>query len=316
MGLIQFIRNLKYLCKYNIKALSKEMSWVSGRVWEHNQHWDAHAMRTVLAYLDFLNSLYKHQEVGAYGKPIIKTREETMQELAAGTRSLVRYGDGEISLILGDDIAFQKGHEQLRHRLIEIVQSGDERVMVGICRSWWYLRERAQSSAGAFNRWDTVDAPYFRFALQPHLKQGKTYYSADVSMAYMNHASDCSPGEWYDMWRAIWEGREVVVICGDRVFSKVTHNIFDNAKSVEYLYVPTVDAFAVYDDILARAKEIQPGKLICIIAGPTATVLAYDLTVQCGFRALDVGHLAQDYDHFKCGDPRDMKAVEEFVAPD
>ena len=40
---------------------------------------------------------------------------------------------------------------------------------------------------------------------------------------------------------------------------------------------------------------IDKAKLICITAGPTATVLAYDLA-KLGYQAVDVGHLAKAYD--------------------
>ena len=64
---------------------------------------------------------------------------------------------------------------------------------------------------------------------------------------------------------------------------------------LEYIYAPTIDAFNVYDEIFKKARTIDKNRLVCIILGPTATVLAYDLA-QLGYRALDLGHIVKSYD--------------------
>ena len=93
----------------------------------------------------------------------------------------------------------------------------------------------------------------------------------------------------------MWRDNDITVIAGDRVFKNIRYNIFDCAKSIEYIYAPTIDAFNVYDEIFKKARSIDKNRLVCIILGPTATVLAYDLA-QLGYRALDLGHIVKSYD--------------------
>ena len=98
--------------------------------------------------------------------------------------------------------------------------------------------------------------------------------------------------------RNIWRGKDITVISGDRVFKDIKYNVFDCAKSIEYINAPTVDAFEKYDDILSKAKKIDKDRIVCIILGPTATVLAYDLAKE-GYQALDLGHIVKAYNLFK-----------------
>ena len=76
------------------------------------------------------------------------------------------------------------------------------------------------------------------------------------------------------------------------------YDVFDNAKSVTHQIAPSRDAFDEYDKILAEALKVDRNKMIIIILGPTATVLAYDLGLN-GYQALDLRHIAKDYDRFK-----------------
>ena len=49
--------------------------------------------------------------------------------------------------------------------------------------------------------------------------------------------------------------------------------------------------------ILDECLKESPDKLFLLSAGPTATILAYDLA-QRGYQALDIGHLPNCYDQY------------------
>ena len=61
---------------------------------------------------------------------------------------------------------------------------------------------------------------------------------------------------------------------------------------------PNKDAFAVYDDILRAVCDMhERDQLVLIALGPTATILAADLSRK-GIQALDVGHMDIEYEWF------------------
>lgn len=74
--------------------------------------------------------------------------------------------------------------------------------------------------------------------------------------------------------------------------------------------LPKAHAFEHYNEILNEARKESKDKLFIVILGPTATILAYDLA-KSGYQALDMGHLAKDYDWFL---RKEEKIIGKFFA--
>lgn len=66
--------------------------------------------------------------------------------------------------------------------------------------------------------------------------------------------------------RKIWDGQDITVIKGADN-EKFTHDIYDNAKSVSYIYGPKEHAFREYDRIFAEARQLPKDRLIIIVLG-------------------------------------------------
>ena len=67
-----------------------------------------------------------------------------------------------------------------------------------------------------------------------------------------------------------------------------------------------------------EAKKIDKNRIICIILGPTATVLAYDLAKE-GYQALDLGHIVKAYNFYKTNGDRNVfsdNEIQEFYGKD
>ena len=111
------------------------------------------------------------------------------------------------------------------------------------------------------------------------------------------HYKDYNFEQYFEKIKNIWKNKDIALVCGERVFNNIQNNIFDCANSIEYVYCPTTNAFAQYEEIFNRIKKVSKEKLIILILGPTATVLAFDLH-NLGYRALDFGHIAKDYDAY------------------
>jgi hypothetical protein len=115
--------------------------------------------------------------------------------------------------------------------------------------------------------------------------------------------------------QGIIKDREVVLICGKGILSEIKYNPFDVCKSIEYIEAPNISAFSEYDRILAEAKKIDKDKLICIILGPTADLLVYDLFKE-GYQVWDIGHFVKDYDAYFKKNPRNEDTLIKFYQPD
>ena len=69
-------------------------------------------------------------------------------------------------------------------------------------------------------------------------------------------------------------------------------------QSVNFIYGPKAHAFREYERILQEALKQPKDRLMIVVLGPTATILAYDLA-KSGYQALDIGHLGKAYDWLK-----------------
>jgi hypothetical protein len=120
---------------------------------------------------------------------------------------------------------------------------------------------------------------------------------------------------YFERIKEIWRNRDITIICGKTVFDAIEVNIFDCAKSIEYQYAPSLNAFEIYDDLLMKAKQISKERLVIVILGPTATVLAYDLAIE-GYQAIDFGHIAKDYDFYCKKIKHNSETISNFLRPD
>ena len=72
----------------------------------------------------------------------------------------------------------------------------------------------------------------------------------------------------------------------------------------------------VYDEIIRDiTRNVSKDTMICLILGPTATVMAADLT-DMGYLAWDIGHIAKDYDIYMKRLPKTSRLQIDFAAPD
>ena len=295
MGIKTFFNNVRYLFRFNIKNLSREIEYVH------------YAIDNIKYEIE--------EDLKQIPKITIKSNEETLNKLLHSNCSLSRFGDGEMTLMCGTSIPSQKANEVLTQRLKEVLSDANNNVMIGIyplCKS---LMNASEASKDFDRRIVSKYRPYF----SKFLKENYDYYSIGFTMPYMSIGANKKHTEYlcryYDKFRSLWDNKDIIIVCGERVFKNIKYNIYDNAKSVEYIYGPTNSAFEDYDKILNKVLEKDKNKLVILILGAAATVLAYDLS-KFGYRALDFGHLSKDYDVFRKQLGADSSAIINFYKPE
>ena len=267
MGLLTLLNNIRYLMRYNIKEISKDID--------------------VCKYgLDFLK-YEMNDDLKNLFVPKIMNRKESVDYIIQNKVSVARFGDGEFNLINNVSIPFQKSSFELAKRLREVLISKDANIKIGIPYGIFHTTNGASERSKKFLRTFGGNNTDWIVKL------------LDKNYTYINTGFTILPPspEDYEHIRKIWEYKDLSVISGDRVFNDIQYNVFSNAKSIEYIKAPTVNAFEKYDEILETSKLIPKDRLVAIILGPTATVLAYDLA-KLGYQALDLGHIVKSYDAY------------------
>jgi glycosyltransferase family protein len=229
--------------------------------------------------------------------PLIYDESRTLNIIIKRKCSVARYGDGEIGICLGDSAAFQTHDKDLAARLRQIlIDEPPANLLVCIAphtQSCYTMTPRVRMWAYKFI---ARRGASFTGLLNPARFYGSTFISRP-------DAFELSPPELAhlrDLWRQVWDRRDILVVTGPGSRFLLEPDLFDNVRSSEFLYGPSEDAFRQYDDILSRVRGYSRDKLILIALGPTATVLAYDLAKE-GHQAIDLGHLPSCYNLVKSG---------------
>ena len=120
---------------------------------------------------------------------------------------------------------------------------------------------------------------------------------------------------YFEKLRQIWNKKDVLIVACKELVNTIKYNIFDNANKTDYFFAPNKNAFSKYDEIYKGIKNYSNKTLVILMLGPTAKVLADDLSKD-GYRALDLGHLMKDYDWYKKGMNRDFEGINNYMSMD
>lgn len=291
-----FIKNIKYLFR---KRLKDEFNAIKS---------------TQMDISDIMDNL-KYElidELNGIRIPKIQTVDETIDMLIDTNKSIARFGDGELNLMLGESIPMQKASHLLSKRLTEAFTAKDDDFCVAILHALYHSKENLTDINKNFWR---RSGRKFRCLMDKFIDYDRTYGAAEMTLAY-SYFKNYDYLTYFDKLRSIWNQKDLVIVCGKTVFDKIETNIFDNAASIEYVHAPSLDAFEQYDSILGECLKKDGSKLFILILGPTAKVLAYDLATK-GYRALDLGHIAKQYDWFRKNKRTDkMVDAIDFFNPD
>lgn len=218
--------------------------------------------------------------------PKVMTCEDSVYALVDSDKSMARYGDGEFKLMMGENISFQKSDSILAKRLIEIIKNNNDKILVGIPDIFGYVNQD-------YMRRVVITC---REMLYKYLSFDKEYSNANCARQFI-FSSQAKGKDYFRNFKRIWDNKDIVIVEGEGSRLGVGNDLFDNVLSTERILCPIKDAFGRYDEILSECKKQTESKLFILALGPTATVLADDLT-SFGYRALDVGHLDTVYEMF------------------
>jgi glycosyltransferase family protein len=240
----------------------------------------------------------------------IMTDKESVDYLAENVVSFCRFGDGEIALMKGESIAFQKYDPLLAQRLKEILKADKKGLVIGI--NYFYLNPVNGVNQYTQNFLDTLVMQ--RKFLIKNCNKDTTYIDAAITQVYQNYET-LDFEHHFEKMQQMFRNKDITVICGATVMDNIKYNALDVCNSVEYIYGPSKDAFNEYSKIYEMAIKVDNNRIICVILGPTAKVLVYDL--HCSGRiAWDIGHYIKDYDAYMKKQPRNAESIERFFKPD
>lgn len=240
---------------------------------------------------------------------------ETTEALTERRCSAARFGDGELNMILravhGYDSSLESGFQSFDNslglRLKEVLESVSSQTDCLVCLPGClfaggtsYLR----SKAAAY--WESYAAGKLDKVL-PLLDRSYRYGDSLFTRFYLSHRDKSRCREHLEGMQAIWSGRNILIVEGEKTRLGAGNDLFCGASDVKRILCPPTDAWGQYDRILSAVKEAVPPTaddpaqtLVLCALGMTATVLAYDLS-QAGYQAIDLGHIDIEYEWMRMG---------------
>lgn len=229
--------------------------------------------------------------------PKVASIQETIQYILDTGCSVSRFGDAEMKVIHQDNIGYQTNSNELTLKLLDVLNKPIPNHITCLIDAFENL-DKYDDHHKKFLRWHLS---YYRKIWYQYLLKDRQYYNAFISRCYLMYKDKSHAGEYFDMLKQIWRGKNVLLVEGQKSCLGVGNDLFADCKQIKRILGPQVSAFSRYDDILTEVLRYPADKWLVILAlGPTATVLAYDLA-QKGYQAIDIGNVDTEYEWYKMG---------------
>lgn len=223
--------------------------------------------------------------------------ESTLDLIIENNFSVIRIGDGEIAVLNGEDISFQKYNIDMTNRLKYVITNSTDNLLICIPDIFGNLDQYTPKSKFF---WNSHRNAYLGFYKRTFSKI--TYGNSFISRPYLifsNKNNEIMVNR-FERIKKIWDMKDILIIEGLTTRSGVGNDLFSNTKSVKRILCPPTNAFEKYDEILEAAKKYGKNKLVLTMLGPTAKILTYDLSIM-GIQTIDIGHIDSEYEWFKRG---------------
>lgn len=225
-------------------------------------------------------------------KPNVMSYDETINFILEHQCSVSRNGDGEIFLMTGKSIDFQPYDARLAELMKKALSVQNDRYLPCIIKVF----DRADYKGSKHEQYYVNHLRNYRYYWYKFTNPSLKYGNASITRFY-NGCRDVEVArQRATMLKKIWDGKNILLVEGEKSRLGVGNDLFGNAKSVRRILGPTINAFSKYDEIKKTTeKNAKNDDLILIALGPTATALSYDLYLD-GFWAIDIGHIDLEYE--------------------
>ena len=149
--------------------------------------------------------------------------------------------------------------------------------------------------------WRTIRGEFYSRIL--HLAdRERIYCNASITRPYIDYHDRQASARRFENLRRLWQGRDIVIVEGEKSKLGVGNDLFSNAASLRRILCPATNAYEKIDAIEAAIRaHASKDALLLAALGPTATVLAARMCA-AGYQMVDIGHIDVEYIWYLRGD--------------
>lgn len=223
--------------------------------------------------------------------------------------SVARFGDGEIDIIAGNSIPYQDYHKDLAERLRAIIETPSSKDFLVCMPDVFERTERYNQFARDF--WQGHLSHYE--TLYNDIKWSDFYGSTFISRPYIDLEEKSAAKASFAKLKQVWHNRDCLIVEGVNSRSGVGNDLFANAKSISRIICPPKNAYQHIDEIERAILKHGQDKLVLVMLGPTAKLIAQDLSKE-GLQVIDLGHIDSEYEWYKMGATSKVKLANKHTA--
>lgn len=245
----------------------------------------------------------------------IMSPQKTLSYIKKKGVSIARFGDGEFDMISGiRDLKFQKSSPELGKALKKVLNTKKSSLLLCVPRTFKSIRGCNWHAAMYWTRWGIEEQNLKPIVEKLNIECGKEYVFGDalITRPFIDWTTKRSAKHIWRGLKRIWNNRDLLIVEGCQTRLGVGNDLLANAKSIKRILAPSIGAFEKYDAILETTLNLYRDELVLIALGPTATVLAAELSAR-GIQALDVGHMDIEYEWYCRGDKNKAVIPGKFV---
>lgn len=233
----------------------------------------------------------------------IMNSDQTIRYILKHQCSMARFGDGEFDLILQvRDPGFQKCSPELAKKLIGVLENRDERLLVCVPSCFNSVRGCNEHARNFWIYWGRKNDHHKQIVelIRDHTGRDYLFGDTEVTRPYIDWVKNERAKRIFPQLQKLWANRDVLIVEGELTRLGIGNDLFCNTRSIKRILTPAANAFDVYEQIKKTVLEKYNGELVLMALGPTATVLASDLSAY-SIQALDIGHVDIEYEWFLRG---------------
>ena len=240
---------------------------------------------------------------------MVKDIDQTLDYIIENQSSIIRFGDGEMDLMLGKSIPYQVYDENLASQLKEIISlQSDEQLVIGLPN---VFADRSNFTPAAEAFWKGHLEHYLKDYVE--LARANWYGTTFVSRPYIDYMDKSQSFSQFEKLKHIWKDEDILIVEGVTSRSGVGNDLFDGASSIKRIICPSQNAFSRIEEIQEAVLQYAENRLILCMLGPTAKILSYNLFKK-GYRVLDIGHIDSEYEWMKMGAKTKVKFSHKHTA--
>lgn len=236
-------------------------------------------------------------------KPPLKimTASQTLDYIEKTECSVARFGEGEFELIMWPerDLGFQDHDDQLAKALEKVLSSKRKDLLICIPYALNDIKGRTKESRTFWYYWSEKKEQRKKIVdlIRSYPGGEDVFGDTQISRPYIAWPTAKNADIIFPKLKRLWYDKDIIIVEGTKTRLGVGNDLFDSAKSIKRILGPSTNAFKKREQIIEKVKEIRNHELVIIALGPTATVLAYELS-KIGIRSIDIGHVDIEYEWY------------------